>query len=289
MNLADYAEKALTTLEQKALYLGDVDWPALRASTLGAAARADDVAQVHAVLQDVVHRVGGVHSCLMTPGAQAPFRAAAQELPTARVAGEAGDVGVLVLPSCAGSRPASRAYVAAGARALRSLPAVRRWVVDLRRNEGGSMWPMLAVAAPLLGGNGVLGTFTSRGGEQAAWWLMLGWVGSGAFPQARSRGPRRLAGPVAVLTSELTASSGEAVALSFRGLPHVRSYGTPTRGLSTANEVVPLKDGALLVITTATMADRHGVVADGPVPPDVLVEAPEDALDVALAALPQRG
>ena len=195
---------------------------------------------------------------------------------------------MLTLPACRGDTKAVRAYARAGAHALHALPPVRAWVVDLRTNRGGSMWPMLAVAAPLLGADGTLGTFTTRDGKRIRWWLRHGWVGAGWHPSARSKGPRHLPGLVAVLTSADTASSGEAVAIAFRGLGHVRTYGSPTHGFPTANEVVRLPDGAMLLITTATMADRHGVVYDGPLRPDIHIRAPEDPLTAALADLAQQ-
>jgi carboxyl-terminal processing protease len=82
-------------------------------------------------------------------------------------------------------------------------------------------------------------------------------------------GPRRLPGAVAVLTDGRTASSGEAVAVAFRGRPGVLSYGAATYGFSTGNETVRLPDGALLRITSSRFADRTGLVYGGPLPVDV--------------------
>jgi carboxyl-terminal processing protease len=79
---------------------------------------------------------------------------------------------------------------------------------------------MLAVAAPLLQGDGVIGAFIDRDGARIPWWLRRGRVGSGRWPGARSTGPSGLPGPVAVLTDGGTASSGEAVAVASRGPSH---------------------------------------------------------------------
>lgn len=285
VDLTTYARKALKTIEKRALYLDDADWPQLRDSVLAAAATAQSASQVHEALRGVLHQVGGAHSFLIAPsatGSTSSGTASTSELPTVRAQGA---VGVLRLPTCFGERDTLRAYIKAGGEALRAISSSQAWVVDLRDNEGGTMWPMLAVVAPLLGGDGVLGSFTTSNGKNTTWSLRRGRVKNGWIERERSSGPRTLPGPVAVLTGPATASSGEAVAISFRGAPHARSYGTPTRGLSTANEVVQLEDGASMAITTATMSDRHGVVHDGPVRPDVPVDPPDDALDVALADL----
>jgi C-terminal processing protease CtpA/Prc len=55
-----------------------------------------------------------------------------------------------------------------------------------------------------------------------------------------------------------TASSGEVVAIAFRGRDRERSFGEPTAGLSTANRTFLLPDGAMLVLTTAIDVDRAG-------------------------------
>ena len=79
--------------------------------------------------------------------------------------------------------------------------------------------------------------------------------------------------PVAVLTGPLTSSSGEAVALAFRGRAATRSFGYATQGLSTWNDGFELPDGAMLILTVAVMADRDGYDFEGgPIPPEEAVE-----------------
>jgi C-terminal processing protease CtpA/Prc len=80
-----------------------------------------------------------------------------------------------------------------------------------------------------------------------------------------------------VLTSRATASSGEAVAISFKGRPRTRSFGIPTRGLSTSNAVFRLRDGATMFLTVATMADRTGRLYGS------AVDVDEETEDVQLA------
>jgi predicted enzyme related to lactoylglutathione lyase len=77
---------------------------------------------------------------------------------------------------------------------------------------------------------------------------------------------------VAVLTDSLTASSGEAVAVAFRGRPNARSFGWPTTGVSSANRTVFLPDGARLYVTASVYADRTGRTYGGSLVPDVMIE-----------------
>jgi len=161
------------------------------------------------------------------------------------------------------------------------------WIVDLRGNSGGNMWPMLGGIGPLAG-SGTLGFFVSER-FSVPWFYQAGEVGvrlatgktkvnfkilddldaSGAFQD-----------PVAVLIDKYTASSGEAVAISFRGRDKTAFFGQRTRGLSTCNDVIRLPDGARLLLTVAVDADRHGRKYDAGVVPDCLVERADSDEDV---------
>jgi C-terminal processing protease CtpA/Prc len=167
------------------------------------------------------------------------------------------------------------AYVDAGRRVFGDLLAARpqSWVVDLRGNGGGDMHPMLTVVAPLLG-EGRTGSFVGPHGGIGDWGVRDGHVYNGdevAFPQVKM--PAAVDGPVAVLVDGQTASSGEAILISFTGAANARSFGEPTAGFATGNEVFELPDGAVLAITTVHMADRAGrTYGNTPIAPQVQVK-----------------
>lgn len=152
-------------------------------------------------------------------------------------------------------------------------PAVCGWIVDLRANGGGNMWPMMAGLAPLLG-EGESGAFISPKGK-TVWGIdprgepFVGSTKPSATTQTRfiQNGNAY----TAVLIGARTASSGEAIAVAFRGKPNVRSFGESTRGLSTANSTVSLSDGALMAITTSVFADRTGATYGNKIVPDEVV------------------
>jgi carboxyl-terminal processing protease len=130
------------------------------------------------------------------------------------------------------------------------------WVVDLRRNLGGNMWPMLHAVRPILGeGN----PFTYR-------------FGKGPWSQEAAYRLKQPSPAIAVLTSRLTVSSGELLTVAFRGPSATRTFGEATSGLSSGNMNYPLVDGAMLMVTTRRASDRTGRVYDGPIPPDQPVE-----------------
>src|SRR6476469_2017721 len=152
------------------------------------------------------------------------------------------------------------------------------WVLDLRPNTGGNMWPMIAGLKAFLGGGG-LGTFESLTGASPSW---VAGQGVGVEP------PSRLAALesawVAVLTGPKTGSSGEAVTIAFRGRPRTRSFGLPTAGLSTANGTFPLSDGAMILLTTAIEVDRTGRRYGDKIDPDEPQEAAGPRADPIAAA-----
>ena len=78
--------------------------------------------------------------------------------------------------------------------------------------------------------------------------------------------------PIAVLIDQATASSGEALTISFKGRANTIFIGQHTRGLSTNNESIKLADGAVLYLTTSAEADRNHVLYECGIAPDTTVE-----------------
>ncbi|MBL8756763.1 MAG: S41 family peptidase [Planctomycetes bacterium] len=147
---------------------------------------------------------------------------------------------------------------------------LRGCIVDLRRNTGGNMWPMLAGIGPLAG-DGKVGSFVSANGSTDwSYDAARGAAKSGDHELARVKQPQPLRAdlPVALLTGSMTASSGEAVVVAFAGRARTRRFGEATRGVPTANASQPLADGALLVLTVSVDADRTGKTYDDVILPD---------------------
>ncbi len=95
---------------------------------------------------------------------------------------------------------------------------------------------------------------------------------------------------VAVLIDGGTGSSGEAIAIAFRGRPHTRFFGEHTEGVSTVNETFALSDGASMWLTIGVGADRSGKqYLDGFAPDEVIHYGdkivPDDKDPVLQAAL----
>lgn len=147
------------------------------------------------------------------------------------------------------------------------------WVVDLRRNGGGLVSPMLGAVGPILGEGNFISYVSSK--ERDPYYYQNGQVQEGMTMTPQVVPSYRLSEalpPVAVLTSKLTASAGEAILVAFKGRAGVRTFGEATYGVPTGNEAYFLSDGAAINLTTSRATDRNGRSYDGSIPPDQYVD-----------------
>jgi carboxyl-terminal processing protease len=173
-----------------------------------------------------------------------------------------GDLGYVLLPGTPGADSfvqAVRQGVAAA-----DAPNVCGWIVDLRRDTGGSMWAMFQAIRAIVG-EPPFGSFVDSSGARTAWVYPTEGEGSASGPVTPISHPH---GPIAVLTSRLTAGAAEAIVVSFRGRAETRSFGEPTWGTPTSSSVSSLADGAMLQLTAAFDADRMGVEHRSRIQPD---------------------
>ncbi|WP_342644626.1 S41 family peptidase [Mucilaginibacter sp. CSA2-8R] len=169
---------------------------------------------------------------------------------------------------------------------------VKGWVVDLRRNNGGNMYPMMAGLGPLVG-EGTLGGFLYpeiKDSQSSAWTYHQGSFAIGRAKYVTVARPYTLRKPeskIAVLIGAGTASSGEMTTLSFAGKPNARLFGQPTAGYVTTNSQIKLSTGDYLYLAAGYAADRNQKKYMVNIPPDVLVppgnsQQTDAALEAAL-------
>ncbi|MBL9076699.1 MAG: PDZ domain-containing protein [Planctomycetes bacterium] len=181
-----------------------------------------------------------------------------------------GGIGYLELPGASGPEAAN--YDDAVHALLGQLDdgTLRGCIVDLRRNAGGKIEPMLAGIGPLAG-TGKLGAYASA--HNSSEWSYDAARGAAIFEGyelASVASPHRLRDdlPVAVLTGPVTAQAGEALVVVFAGRARTRRFGEGTRGVPVGTTTKSLADGALIVLTATVQADRTGARYDGVIAPD---------------------
>ena len=301
MPSAEAQAEILNLLERQALYRDRVDWPATRARLQSADG---DPAQQLDILREAIALSTGHHGAWTTTQRQRESLARAQQAGAAAVdrakAADAVDarIGWVVIEGYAstpGATPQEK-FREDIQRAARWQQVIRGkddgarcgWIVDLRDNSGGTMWPMLLGMAPLLRTSVVdnedVGSFETAHGPQR-WTLTATAVqlaGKPLLDFGQSGHVLRQPGaPVAVLFGPRTGSSGEASVLAFRGRAQTRSFGQPTAGVSTGNVVHTLPDGSRLLLATTVMRDRNDRGDGLKIEPDQRIEG--DAATLAAA------
>lgn len=284
-----YAELALDVMDD-GYYASGPRWDEERARVHVIAVGASSIGELHEPLAAAARVAGGKHSFFLDPAkAERSNTRAATEFNAPTITSADGVTTVTVPAVGPVSTEMQQRYAHAAADGIASAAATTcAWIVDLRGNTGGTMYPMLTGLAPLLP-NGTAMTFRTREAVDTA--VSIADDGAGIDDVVVPiEGMSKVAGqPIAVLQDGDTASSGEAVLTAFRGLDNVRSFGSDSAGYSSANSVHPLYDGARLVLTTSVYVDRDGrSVDEQPIEPNSRT-APEDTIDAARQWLHDNG
>ena len=136
--------------------------------------------------------------------------------------------------------------------------AVDKWIVDLRFNGGGNMGPMISGLAPLIGEGFVAGAinkdneirdFTIENGQFFNYGRLVCEMDN--LPEIKTNEK------VAVLVSRYTISSGELVAIAFKGRDNTTFIGEETAGYTTGNGYDKINDELVLIISQDVFIDRN--------------------------------
>jgi carboxyl-terminal processing protease len=261
-------DAAIRIVRTKALHSRDVDWNTVEPEIRAMAKDARDSIDVYPAIRAMLAKLGDHHSFLLDATRSRVM--ATEGIPSSApvIASRPGGIGYIDMPGYSGTdRVASRAFAASMVGAISKTASDARcgWIVDLRRDGGGNMRPMLAGLRPLLGA-GNLGSFRGPAGQSQVFY-------AGIRMDPVPTGPDLSAARVAVLTGPHTGSSGEVVAVAFRGRPNTRSFGAATAGLSSANTGFALPDRSMIFLTTAIDVDRNGHAYGGKLVPDQPVDS----------------
>lgn len=266
-----YLDDAIQKIRAKALNTAKVDWAQIETLTKTLAQSATTPADTYDAIRLVLSALQDGHSHFLPP-ASAKQRKEDSKTDDFGIRSELVQGSRYVTVPSLGSLNAVRsaAFSAELSKRINALSHQKAcgWIVDLRANDGGNMWPMADGLSSLIG-DGIFGYFVQ--GSDVTAWMMKGGKAStvktdgGMLTSDLGRPtPPRLA----VLTGPQTASSGEAIAVAFRGRNDTRSFGEPTRGLSTANTAIELSDGAMVILTVSVYADRTGKLYGDKITPD---------------------
>lgn len=273
-----YLAAAIDQARRTAMHSARLDWPLLEKQAGFLARNAVTPEDVHPALEFVAASLEDGHSRLIPRSAvRAAAANPAPELPTVN---DLDGFGYIALPSLpAADREMGERYVASAWRQMADVKPSRGWILDLRANGGGNSHPMLMAMAPFLG-NAELAQFII-GGTRTPYRLA-----EHGLQELRTRYPYpgdHLQDRVVVLVGRGTLSSGELVAIAFKGRTNTCIAGDKTGGLATVVRAYELSDGSTFAITAGMMADRMGRTYPDGVEPDHRLAPGDKEIERAIA------
>ena len=326
-----YLEQVLDLMQKNALHKKSIDWAQVRRETLDHAKGAQTTFDTYPAIAFAFTQLQEHHSWLQLPDSLPGDKRQAITAEIARITGKTQSdskpspffpqkemqghidqykdsvIAHVFVPMCVGpysewekNGPYFQEFADKLHRIVMNLQnqKPKGWIIDLRGNAGGNMWPMLAGIGALIG-EGDLGAFLSADDERVPWFYRAGKAGT-RTPDGKDDISAEMKQPpfafpespwVAVLLDRGTGSSGEAVAISLAGRPRARSFGEHTAGFSTSNQMYPLPDGASLFLCDGVEADRTGKLYPDGLEPDTRVPAadarPAEENDATLLAAEQ--
>ncbi|OJJ14704.1 hypothetical protein BKI52_41440 [marine bacterium AO1-C] len=143
---------------------------------------------------------------------------------------------------------------------------LKGWIVDLRFNIGGNVYPMLAALYHLLGNAVVYKVLdiNKQPLKKQTHTLKNGAFYSGPKMEtvAKVNGTPNVKIPVALIIGKMTGSAGELIAVGFRGRKNVVTIGETSYGLLTCNDMVKLPFGVKITLTYGYLADKNNVYTE---------------------------
>lgn len=154
-----------------------------------------------------------------------------------------------------------------------------KWMVDLRYNGGGNMNPMLTGLAALLGDGKIGGSSDNDGNELSNYVIK-----NGQFIDTKNlvidlENPikKPINDKIAILVSRYTISSGEVVAVGFKGKENTRFFGQQSAGMTTVTGYDFIDNETIMLISKAYYRDRNNQVYTNGVEVDEVIEFDEYA------------
>lgn len=270
-----YGKNALSTIDKNGIFAGNDEWKNTYNECLKMIENAKNYDDTYDAIRKALSVGGGKHSMLMTKSeSQDTTESYDEVLPTVSLD---GDIAIIKLPDFLGTAEAGQKYAKVAEDFIHeNRDKIKGVVLDLRGNTGGDMGPMATAVSSLLP-DGELVYYHYRSYDIPV--TLKNGVVSNAGTGGKSLYPEeKLNVPVAILTDDMTASSGEALTLCFRGLERTRTFGAPTAGYTSVNMLYNMYDGAQMYLTVAFDKARTGeIFKETPIEPDVATDSPLEA------------
>ncbi|HOO09345.1 MAG TPA: S41 family peptidase [Cyclobacteriaceae bacterium] len=282
----EYLNEMLDYMEANHIDRKSIDWPAFRQAVQQKGAGAETISGADGAVLLALELLNDQTSFLVTSqGKVLAFSTPCTDAAPPEVTVPA-DVGYIKIPAFgnSGVNAAVFAEKMHGDIRAQDKAGLKGWLVDLRGNTGGNMWPMVAGIGPILG-EGTAGYFIDSNDVKNAFGYQDGASFYGEKPVVGVSFPYTLLSAdskVAILVDHATTNAAEAVAIAFIGKANARSFGPTTCGRAGGNQAFTLSDGSILYLTVSFLKDRAETAQRGELTPDEIVTDPILVFDKAV-------
>ncbi len=283
-----YLSAALDIMKHKSVNKHRINWDSLYTVLHQRAAGAQTIKETYPVIREALVALNDAHSNFYPPELVEAYvkgyRATGQEFPVIKAKMLEGQLAYIELPAIGCYNFAEwDELVNTFYEKINELQTrkPKGWILDLRGNYGGMLYPMLVALAPMLDQRQVVGTVDAEG-QYAFYDYHNGQLfegGQHVHSFHIKQEPKRIRKPLVVWVSKKTASSGEFCAIALSGQKNVTLVGQNTQGLTSGNQEYKLADGAFLALTIGNTVDRkkkeYAIIGQG-IGPQVLLQDLQD-------------
>lgn len=288
-SVKSYLDKSLLIIEANALNSKNVNWKELREyvyNKTSGAKRYEDILPIYPYIFEQIDDHHGslkyknkTYSRDRSDDVQVnnTIKAATKKYSFVRSEKIGEEIGYILIP---GNNDFRGQYMDSISRDIKNAIAkindkkIKGWIIDLRINTGGNMYPMIAGLTEFIGEGRVGGFITPTHQPDGDWIIRNGtfYVDSVKVTPVKYEGyPIKKDIPIAILISGYTASSGEMTAITTIGRDKSILIGEPTAGYTTTNLGFELNEYSGLNLAVDYASDRNGKIYPKNINPDILV------------------
>ncbi|WP_054252949.1 S41 family peptidase [Neofamilia massiliensis] len=262
----------INKMDKFGIYSSTSQWTAAKTSYLDKVKAIESEKDLVKLLNDAAKIAGGKHSAAFTLQTEEEREKSYIEPSIKRQ----GDLVYIKVPEFVSTSEREEAYANKISAALEG-GQIKKVIVDLRDNPGGSMYPMLLGLSPLFPDGRIFSLVDKNNKETLTIDLENGKIKSYHGLEVSNKN-KLTDTKIAVLIGPNTGSSGEATLLAFKGLENVRTFGTDTAGYLSVNQSFPLWENIMLNLTVGFFKDRQGnIYGEESLSPDLVTEDPYQA------------
>jgi carboxyl-terminal processing protease len=288
-SVKSYLDRSLSIIEQNSLNTSNIDWNKLREEVYVKASGSRKYEDILNIYPYIFQKINDHHGSLkyksktyswnkpLQNESNHAIKFATKKYSNVRSERIGKDIGYILIPGnndFRGQHMDSITNTIKRAIAKVNEKHIKGWIIDLRVNTGGNMYPMIAGLSDFIGEGKVGGFLTSTYHPDGNWILKNGtfYVDSVKVTAVKYEGyPIKPNMPIAVLISGNTASSGEMTAISFIGRKKSIVIGEISAGYTTSNLGFKLNEYSGLNLAVDYASDRNGKIYPKNIKPDILV------------------